>query len=204
MEVLDGCPFLPSFFSEGSSSCCLPSPEGEQGAPGACPAEDVEQHIRAPCSSPHQAGQCLHWVCKACKKQSNSGDGCQVTMLWKRCHLQKVNQAFKTLKRCTATSPGQRLPKVEILHSAIHHIEGLQHLLRCHCCHPPAPSSSEPTSPSSSCSDGSGTAVAGGAFPPPARVFLSPTGHAGVGEEEGRRVLLNLEPLLCKITPPPL
>ncbi|KAL8187882.1 UNVERIFIED_CONTAM: Myogenic factor 5 [Gekko kuhli] len=64
-----------------------------------------------------------------------------------------------TLKCCMATSLGQRLPKVEILRSAIRHIEGLQHLLHCHFCCPPAPSGSEPASPTSSCSDGRGSSV---------------------------------------------
>ncbi|XP_015274378.1 PREDICTED: myogenic factor 5 [Gekko japonicus] len=154
MEALDGCLFSPSFFSEGGSPCCLPSPEGERGAP----AEDSEQHVRAPRGSPHQAGQCLRWACKACKKQSSSGDRRQAATLRERRRLQKVNQAFEALKRCTAASPGQRLPKVEILRGAIRHIEGLQHLLRRHCCRPPAPSRSEPASPTSSCSDGGAAA----------------------------------------------
>ncbi|KAL8203379.1 UNVERIFIED_CONTAM: hypothetical protein K2H54_050585 [Gekko kuhli] len=101
-------------------------------------------------------------VCKACKKQSSLGDQCQAAMLRKWCHLQKVNQVFKALKHCTATSPGQCLPKVEILRSAICHIESLQHLLRHHCCHPPMPSGSEPASP-----DGSAGAT------------VSPTGGGG-------------------------
>ncbi|KAL8220784.1 UNVERIFIED_CONTAM: hypothetical protein K2H54_054710, partial [Gekko kuhli] len=78
---------------------------------------------------PHQAGQCLRWACKACKKLLSSGDRHQVAMLQERHCLQKVNQAFKALKHCMAASPGQRLPKVEILRSAIHHIKGFQHLL---------------------------------------------------------------------------
>lgn len=46
-----------------------------------------------------------------------------------RRRLKKVNQAFETLKRCTTTNPNQRLPKVEILRSAISYIERLQDLL---------------------------------------------------------------------------
>ncbi|KAL8163534.1 UNVERIFIED_CONTAM: hypothetical protein K2H54_028861 [Gekko kuhli] len=110
----------------------------------------MEQHIWVPHGCPHQAGQCLLWGCKACKKQSSSGDLHQAAMLREQRCLQKVNQAFEAFKCCTATSPGQHLPKVEILHSAICHIEGLQHLRRRHCFHPPVPSSSEPTSPTSS------------------------------------------------------
>ncbi|KAL8185915.1 UNVERIFIED_CONTAM: hypothetical protein K2H54_059769 [Gekko kuhli] len=59
-----------------------------------------------------------------------------------------------------ATSLGQHLPKVEILHSAIFHIKGLQHLLCPHCCHPPMPSGSKPASPTTSCFDSSSSAAA--------------------------------------------
>lgn len=43
--------------------------------------------------------------------------------------LKKVNEAFEALKRSTLTNPNQRLPKVEILRSAIQYIERLQALV---------------------------------------------------------------------------
>ena len=43
--------------------------------------------------------------------------------------LKKVNEAFEALKRSTLLNPNQRLPKVEILRSAIQYIERLQSLL---------------------------------------------------------------------------
>ncbi|XP_054844936.1 myogenic factor 5 [Eublepharis macularius] len=158
MEALDGCPFAPSpaaFFYEGSA--CLPSPEAEPAsASSSAPPADEEQHVRAP-SGPHQAGPCLLWACKACKKKSSTGDRRKAATLRERRRLKKVNQAFETLKRCTAANPGQRLPKVEILRNAIRYIESLQELLRQQVHHYyclPGPSGSEPASPTSSCSDG--------------------------------------------------
>ena len=74
-----------------------------------------------------------------------------------RRRLKKVNQAFETLKRCTTTNPNQRLPKVEILRNAIRYIESLQELLREQVENYyslPGQSCSEPTSPTSNCSDG--------------------------------------------------
>ena len=74
-----------------------------------------------------------------------------------RRRLKKVNQAFETLKRCTTTNPNQRLPKVEILRNAIRYIESLQELLREQVENyysMPGQSCSEPTSPTSNCSDG--------------------------------------------------
>ena len=42
----------------------------------------------------------------------------------------KVNEAFEILKRRTCSNPNQRLPKVEILRSAIEYIENLEDLLQ--------------------------------------------------------------------------
>lgn len=44
--------------------------------------------------------------------------------------LFKVNEAFEILKRRTCSNPNQRLPKVEILRSAIEYIENLEDLLQ--------------------------------------------------------------------------
>ncbi|KAG5846109.1 hypothetical protein ANANG_G00146260 [Anguilla anguilla] len=46
-----------------------------------------------------------------------------------RRRLRKINEAFEALKRKTVANPAQRLPKVEILRSAISYIEQLQELL---------------------------------------------------------------------------
>ncbi|XP_035400098.1 myogenic factor 5 [Cygnus olor] len=168
MEVMDSCQFSPSELFYDSS--CLSSPEGEfpedfeprdlppfgahQPAEPACSEE--EEHVRAP-SGHHQAGHCLMWACKACKRKSTTMDRRKAATMRERRRLKKVNQAFETLKRCTTANPNQRLPKVEILRNAIRYIESLQELLREQVenyYHLPGQSCSEPTSPTSSCSDG--------------------------------------------------
>ncbi|NXX10913.1 MYF5 factor, partial [Podargus strigoides] len=168
MEVMDSCQFSPSELFYDSS--CLSSPEGEFpedfeprdlpafGAPQ--PAEqggsEEEEHVRAP-TGHHQAGHCLMWACKACKRKSTTMDRRKAATMRERRRLKKVNQAFETLKRCTTANPNQRLPKVEILRNAIRYIETLQELLREQVenyYHLPGQSCSVPTSPTSSCSDG--------------------------------------------------
>uniref|UniRef100_A0A6J0UIC5 Myogenic factor n=1 Tax=Pogona vitticeps TaxID=103695 RepID=A0A6J0UIC5_9SAUR len=186
MELIDGCPFSPTsaaaFFYDGAS--CLPSPEGDLaqrmgagassssssssspssssfGEPhhtDAPSGSDGEEHVRAPRGHP-QAGPCLLWACKACKKKSSTGDRRKAATLRERRRLKKVNQAFEALKRCTAAGghPGQRLPKVEILRNAIRYIESLQDLLReqVHTYYRlPGQRCAQPASPTSSCSDG--------------------------------------------------
>ncbi|XP_035520640.1 myoblast determination protein 1 homolog [Morone saxatilis] len=91
-------------------------------------AED-DEHVRAP-SGHHQAGRCLLWACKACKRKTTNADRRKAATLRERRRLSKVNDAFETLKRCTSANPNQRLPKVEILRNAISYIESLQALLR--------------------------------------------------------------------------
>ncbi|KAF7245464.1 hypothetical protein EYD10_08387 [Varanus komodoensis] len=88
-----------------------------------------DEHIRAP-SGHHQAGRCLLWACKACKRKTTNADRRKAATMRERRRLSKVNEAFETLKRCTSTNPNQRLPKVEILRNAIRYIESLQALLR--------------------------------------------------------------------------
>ncbi|XP_062326544.1 myoblast determination protein 1 homolog 1 [Osmerus eperlanus] len=88
-----------------------------------------DEHIRAP-SGHHQAGRCLLWACKACKRKTTNADRRKAATMRERRRLGKVNDAFETLKRCTSTNPNQRLPKVEILRNAISYIESLQALLR--------------------------------------------------------------------------
>uniref|UniRef100_A0A3Q3K2Z4 Myogenic factor n=1 Tax=Monopterus albus TaxID=43700 RepID=A0A3Q3K2Z4_MONAL len=88
-----------------------------------------DEHVRAP-SGHHQAGRCLLWSCKACKRKTTNADRRKAATLRERRRLSKVNDAFETLKRCTTANPNQRLPKVEILRNAISYIESLQALLR--------------------------------------------------------------------------
>ncbi|KAM4601933.1 myoblast determination protein 1 homolog [Polymixia lowei] len=88
-----------------------------------------DEHIRAP-SGHHQAGRCLLWACKACKRKTTNADRRKAATMRERRRLSKVNDAFETLKRCTSANPNQRLPKVEILRNAISYIESLQALLR--------------------------------------------------------------------------
>ncbi|KAL1775154.1 myogenic factor 6 [Sigmodon hispidus] len=120
------------------------------------PGSDDDEHVRAP-TGHHQAGHCLMWACKACKRKSTTMDRRKAATMRERRRLKKVNQAFETLKRCTTTNPNQRLPKVEILRNAIRYIESLQELLREQVENYyslPRQSCSEPTSPTSNCSDG--------------------------------------------------
>ncbi|XP_068787289.1 myogenic factor 5 [Struthio camelus] len=168
MEVMDSCHFSPAELFYDSS--CLSSPEGDfaedfeprdlpafAAHPPAEPAgSEEEEHVRAP-TGHHQAGHCLMWACKACKRKSTTMDRRKAATMRERRRLKKVNQAFETLKRCTTANPNQRLPKVEILRNAIRYIESLQELLREQVenyYHLPGQSCSEPTSPTSSCSDG--------------------------------------------------
>ncbi|XP_068845339.1 myoblast determination protein 1 [Capricornis sumatraensis] len=144
-------------------------PAAAHPAPGA--RED--EHVRAP-SGHHQAGRCLLWACKACKRKTTNADRRKAATMRERRRLSKVNEAFETLKRCTSSNPNQRLPKVEILRNAIRYIEGLQALLRDQDAAPPGAAAafyapgplppgrsgehysgdSDASSPRSNCSDG--------------------------------------------------
>ncbi|XP_017306356.1 myogenin [Ictalurus punctatus] len=77
----------------------------------------------------HCPGQCLPWACKVCKRKSVSMDRRRAATLREKRRLKKVNEAFEALKRSTLSNPNQRLPKVEILRSAIQYIERLQALV---------------------------------------------------------------------------
>ncbi|XP_038236055.1 myogenin [Dermochelys coriacea] len=77
----------------------------------------------------HCPGQCLPWACKICKRKTVSIDRRRAATLREKRRLKKVNEAFEALKRSTLLNPNQRLPKVEILRSAIQYIERLQTLL---------------------------------------------------------------------------
>ncbi|XP_030070555.1 myogenic factor 5 [Microcaecilia unicolor] len=166
MEMVNSCQFSAVNFFYDSS--CTPSPEGfendfeEDGVVGygahktdLAESDEEEEHVRVP-SGHHQAGHCLMWACKACKRKSSTMDRRKAATMRERRRLKKVNQAFETLKRCTTANPNQRLPKVEILRNAIRYIESLQDLLREQVENYyslPGQRSSEPSSPNSSCSD---------------------------------------------------
>ncbi|XP_017550089.1 myogenin [Pygocentrus nattereri] len=77
----------------------------------------------------HCPGQCLPWACKVCKRKSVTMDRRRAATLREKRRLKKVNEAFEALKRSTLMNPNQRLPKVEILRSAIQYIERLQALV---------------------------------------------------------------------------
>ncbi|XP_026875815.2 myogenin [Electrophorus electricus] len=77
----------------------------------------------------HCPGSCLPWACKVCKRKSVSVDRRRAATLREKRRLKKVNEAFEALKRSTLMNPNQRLPKVEILRSAIQYIERLQALV---------------------------------------------------------------------------
>nr|AEU11368.1 MyoD [Siniperca scherzeri] len=121
---------------DDSSSSASPSPSSSSSSSPSsllhlhhhAEVED-DEHVRAP-SGHHQAGRCLLWACKACKRKTTNADRRKAATLRERRRLSKVNDAFETLKRCTSANPNQRLPKVEILRNAISYIESLQALLR--------------------------------------------------------------------------
>lgn len=85
------------------------------------------ENIGSRCGSPRK---CLTWACKACKKKTVTIDRRKAATLRERRRLRKVNEAFELLKRKSCNNPGQRLPKVEILRSAIEYIEYLEDILQ--------------------------------------------------------------------------
>ncbi|XP_068611104.1 myogenic factor 6 [Brachionichthys hirsutus] len=101
----------------------IPSETGEESS--------GEEHVLAPPGfRTHCEGQCLMWACKICKRKSAPTDRRKAATLRERRRLKKINEAFDALKRKTVANPNQRLPKVEILRSAISYIERLQDLLQ--------------------------------------------------------------------------
>ncbi|MBN3285242.1 MYOG protein, partial [Polyodon spathula] len=67
----------------------------------------------------HCPGQCLPWACRICKRKTVTVDRRKAATMREKRRLKKVNEAFEALKRSTLMNPNQRLPKVEILRSAI-------------------------------------------------------------------------------------
>ncbi|KAJ6660993.1 hypothetical protein lerEdw1_016794 [Lerista edwardsae] len=94
-----------------------------------CPEGRTGLEEKASVLPDHSPGQCLPWACKVCKRKSVSIDRRRAATLREKRRLKKVNEAFEALKRSTLLNPNQRLPKVEILRSAIQYIERLQALL---------------------------------------------------------------------------
>ncbi|XP_069485405.1 myogenic factor 6 [Ambystoma mexicanum] len=124
LEMTEGSPLYPG--SDGTLSPCQDQmiPEGGSDSSG-------EEHVLAPPGlQPHCPGQCLIWACKTCKRKSAPTDRRKAATLRERRRLKKINEAFEALKRRTVANPNQRLPKVEILRSAISYIEKLQDLLQ--------------------------------------------------------------------------
>ncbi|XP_048865738.1 myogenic factor 6-like [Brienomyrus brachyistius] len=79
---------------------------------------------------PRCTGHCLIWACATCKRKSVPTDRRKAATLRERRRLKKINEAFEMLKKKAVPDPSQRLPKVEILRSAILYIEKLQDLLQ--------------------------------------------------------------------------
>lgn len=91
--------------------------------------DKVSPSSLSPHSEPHCPGQCLPWACKLCKRKTVTMDRRRAATMREKRRLKKVNEAFDALKRSTLMNPNQRLPKVEILRSAIQYIERLQALV---------------------------------------------------------------------------
>lgn len=101
----------------------------DRAAMSLCPEGRTGLEEKASVLPDHSPGQCLPWACKVCKRKSVSIDRRRAATLREKRRLKKVNEAFEALKRSTLLNPNQRLPKVEILRSAIQYIERLQALL---------------------------------------------------------------------------
>uniref|UniRef100_H2TRT7 Myogenic factor 6 n=1 Tax=Takifugu rubripes TaxID=31033 RepID=H2TRT7_TAKRU len=109
-----------------------PLSPGQDNVPSETGGESSgDEHVLAPPGlRSHCEGQCLMWACKICKRKSAPTDRRKAATLRERRRLKKINEAFDALKRKTVANPNQRLPKVEILRSAISYIERLQDLLQ--------------------------------------------------------------------------
>ncbi|XP_037551873.1 myogenic factor 6 [Nematolebias whitei] len=109
-----------------------PVSPGQENVPSETGGESSgEEHVLAPPGlQSHCDGQCLMWACKICKRKSAPTDRRKAATLRERRRLKKINEAFDALKKKTVANPNQRLPKVEILRSAISYIERLQDLLQ--------------------------------------------------------------------------
>ncbi|KAJ6651407.1 hypothetical protein lerEdw1_020980 [Lerista edwardsae] len=131
LDVGEGSPLYPGSDGALSPASCRDQ-LGPEGGGGGESSGGEEQHVLAPpgLQAPHCPGQCLVWACRTCKRKAAPTDRRKAATLRERRRLKKINEAFEALKRRTVANPGQRLPKVEILRSAISYIERLQDLLR--------------------------------------------------------------------------
>lgn len=124
-----------AYFSEGTScnasSRSTAVASGEETCSTNSRQDNEEQHVPHVFAPGQHAQQrrCLLWACKACKRKSVTVNRRQAATMRERRRLSIVNQAYEALKKRTTHNPNQRLPKVEILRSAIEYIEGLQELL---------------------------------------------------------------------------
>ena len=139
MELYETSPYFyqePHFYDSVTGENYLPvhlqgfEPPGyERAELGLSPEARVPLEDKGLGPAEHCPGQCLPWACKVCKRKSVSVDRRRAATLREKRRLKKVNEAFEALKRSTLLNPNQRLPKVEILRSAIQYIERLQALL---------------------------------------------------------------------------
>nr|XP_006633604.1 PREDICTED: myogenic factor 6 [Lepisosteus oculatus] len=113
---------------QGSDSPLSPGQDQVPSETG-CDSSGEEHVLAPPGLQPHCEGQCLIWACKTCKRKSAPTDRRKAATLRERRRLKKINEAFEALKKKTVPNPSQRLPKVEILRSAIKYIEKLQDIL---------------------------------------------------------------------------
>ncbi|XP_077089929.1 myogenic factor 6 [Siphateles boraxobius] len=113
---------------EGNDSPLSPGQDPVASETG-CESSGEEHVLAPPGLQSHCDGQCLMWACKICKRKSAPTDRRKAATLRERRRLKKINEAFDALKKKTVPNPNQRLPKVEILRSAISYIEKLQDLL---------------------------------------------------------------------------
>lgn len=118
-------------FRLSEESCVYRGDSSGGGGGDSCWDSDEEKEVNH-IFEPHNNGpkKCLAWACKACKKKTVAVDRRKAATLRERRRLRKVNEAFELLKKRTCSNPGQRLPKVEILRSAIEYIEYLEELLQ--------------------------------------------------------------------------
>ncbi|XP_028672961.1 myogenic factor 6 [Erpetoichthys calabaricus] len=124
LEMADVSPLY-----QGSDSTMSPGGQEQIPSETGCDSSEEEHVLAPPGLQPHCAGQCLIWACKTCKRKSAPTDRRKAATLRERRRLKKINEAFEALKKKTVANPSQRLPKVEILRSAISYIEKLQDLL---------------------------------------------------------------------------
>ncbi|XP_036613996.1 myogenin [Trichosurus vulpecula] len=136
MELYETSPYFypePRFYeTENYLPVRLPGfepPSYERADLGLGPDCRVPLEEKGSGTTEHCPGQCLPWACKVCKRKTVSVDRRRAATLREKRRLKKVNEAFEALKRSTLLNPNQRLPKVEILRSAIQYIERLQTLL---------------------------------------------------------------------------